>query len=218
VLGERLRRVREGVGRSVTEQVERAILIMGTLDDVIADPLSMGGRAALDEFIAVTAAYDKETPGASLGSFLAYLRVADEREKGLEAPLGEPDPRAVQILTVHGSKGLEWDGVVVFGLSDGVFPSHGKGKKSVAWQDDPPYEKAWLTQGGDLPHPLRGGKQPRILFGTQASSKPPRFVLFTTGFLDPGYRRFIERRLRETFGFTGTPIQISVRVREKRRR
>ena len=68
------------------------------------------------------------------------------------------------------------------------------------------------------PHPLRGGKQPRILFGTQASSKPPRFVLFTTGFLDPGYRRFIERRLRETFSFTGTPIQISVRVREKRRR
>ena len=67
-------------------------------------------------------------------------------------------------------------------------------------------------------YPLRGGKQPRILFGTQASSKPPRFVLFTTGFLDPGYRRFIERRLRETFGFAGTPIQISVRVREKRRR
>ena len=156
LLGERLRAVREGVGRSITEQVERAILIMGTLDDVIADPLSMGGRAALDEFIAVTAAYEKETPGASLGSFLAYLRVADEREKGLEAPLGEPDPKAVQILTVHGSKGLEWDGVAVFGLSDGVFPSHGKGKKSVSWQDDPPYEKAWLTEGGDLPHPLRG--------------------------------------------------------------
>lgn len=68
------------------------------------------------------------------------------------------------------------------------------------------------------PHPLRGGKQPRILFGTQAGSKPPRFVLFTTGFLDPAYRRFIERRLRETFGFKGTPIQISVRVREKRQR
>ena len=56
LLGERLQQVREGVGRSITEQVERAILIMGTLDDVIADPLSMGGRAALDEFIAVTAA------------------------------------------------------------------------------------------------------------------------------------------------------------------
>jgi GTP-binding protein len=68
------------------------------------------------------------------------------------------------------------------------------------------------------PHPLRGGKQPRILFATQASTRPPRFVIFTTGFLDPGYRRFIERRLRETFGFEGTPISIGVRVREKRRR
>jgi GTPase len=68
------------------------------------------------------------------------------------------------------------------------------------------------------PHPVRGGKQPRILFATQASTRPPRFVIFTTGFLDPGYRRYIERRLRETFGFEGTPISISVRVREKRRR
>ncbi|WP_062243168.1 ribosome biogenesis GTPase Der [Brevibacterium epidermidis] len=67
------------------------------------------------------------------------------------------------------------------------------------------------------PHPVRGGKQPRILFGTQAQSRPPKFVLFTTGFLDPGYRRFIIRRLRETFGFKGTPIEVSMRIREKRR-
>ncbi len=68
------------------------------------------------------------------------------------------------------------------------------------------------------PHPIRGGKQPRILFGTQAGTKPPRFVLFASGFLEAGYRRFIERRLREEFGFEGTPIQVSVRVREKRGR
>lgn len=67
------------------------------------------------------------------------------------------------------------------------------------------------------PHPLRGGKQPRILFGTQAATRPPKFVLFTTGFLDPGYRRFIQRRLRETFGFKGTPIEIGMRIREKRK-
>ncbi|MFD7030534.1 ribosome biogenesis GTPase Der [Streptomyces sp. NPDC059917] len=66
------------------------------------------------------------------------------------------------------------------------------------------------------PHPVRGGKQPRILFGTQAGTKPPRFVLFASGFLEHGYRRFIERRLREEFGFEGTPIHLSVRVREKR--
>ena len=66
------------------------------------------------------------------------------------------------------------------------------------------------------PHPIRGGKQPRILFGTQAGTKPPRFVLSASGFIEAGYRRFIERRLREEFGFEGTPVHISVRVREKR--
>jgi GTP-binding protein len=68
------------------------------------------------------------------------------------------------------------------------------------------------------PHPLRGGRQPRILFATQAGTRPPRFVLFTTGFLEASFRRFIERRLREEFGFAGTPVEISVRVREKRGR
>ncbi|CAM5316724.1 MULTISPECIES: ribosome biogenesis GTPase Der [Streptomyces] len=68
------------------------------------------------------------------------------------------------------------------------------------------------------PHPVRGGKQPRILFGTQAGTKPPRFVLFASGFIEHGYRRFVERRLREEFGFEGTPVKISVRVREKRGR
>ncbi|MDQ1642033.1 MAG: GTPase, partial [Actinomycetota bacterium] len=67
------------------------------------------------------------------------------------------------------------------------------------------------------PHPVRGGKQPRILFATQADIQPPRFVLFTTGFLEPGYRRFVERRLREEFGFAGSPIEISVKMREKRK-
>ena len=60
------------------------------------------------------------------------------------------------------------------------------------------------------------GKQPRILFGTQAGVRPPTFVLFTSGFLEAGYRRFVERRLREEFGFDGSPVQVSVRVRAKR--
>ncbi|MDH2444934.1 ribosome biogenesis GTPase Der [Amnibacterium sp. CER49] len=68
------------------------------------------------------------------------------------------------------------------------------------------------------PHPVRGGKQPRILFGTQAATRPPTFVLFTTGFLDPGYRRFVQRRLRELYGLEGTPIVLNMRVRERRAR
>jgi GTP-binding protein len=68
------------------------------------------------------------------------------------------------------------------------------------------------------PPPVRGGKQPKVLFATQAGTRPPRFVLFTSGFLEAGYRRFVERRLREDFGFAGSPIEVSVRVREKGKR
>jgi GTP-binding protein len=68
------------------------------------------------------------------------------------------------------------------------------------------------------PHPVRGGKQPKILFGTQATTAPPTFILFTSGKLEPSYERFIERRLREEFGFVGTPIVLQQRVREKRKR
>jgi GTP-binding protein len=68
------------------------------------------------------------------------------------------------------------------------------------------------------PHPVRGGKQPKVLFGTQASTEPPTFVLFTSGVLEAGYLRFIERRLREEFGFVGSPIHLEQRPRKKRTR
>jgi GTPase len=68
------------------------------------------------------------------------------------------------------------------------------------------------------PHPVRGGKQPRILFGTQASIAPPKFVLFTTGPLEASYQRFVERRLREEFGFSGSPVQLQVRPRKRDRK
>lgn len=68
------------------------------------------------------------------------------------------------------------------------------------------------------PHPVRSGKQPKILFGTQASTAPPTFALFTSGKLEASYERYVERRLREEFGFVGTPIVIQQRVREKRKR
>ena len=78
---------------------------------------------------------------------------------------------------------------------------------------------AWLSEViAATPPPARGGRAPKVLFATQAGTRPPTFVLFTTGFLEAGYRRFLERRLRETFGFTGSPVRISVRVRERRSR
>jgi GTP-binding protein len=68
------------------------------------------------------------------------------------------------------------------------------------------------------PPPVRSGKQPKVLFATQAQARPPTLVLFTTGFLEAGYRRFIERKFREEFGFAGSPVRLSVRVREKRKK
>ncbi|MET8149138.1 ribosome biogenesis GTPase Der [Actinoplanes sp. NPDC049668] len=74
----------------------------------------------------------------------------------------------------------------------------------------------WLTALTQAtPHPVRGGRAPRIMFATQAGVSPPRFVLFTTGPLDAGYQRFVERKLREEFGFEGSPIEVSVRPRKK---
>ncbi|WP_017578375.1 ribosome biogenesis GTPase Der [Nocardiopsis kunsanensis] len=75
----------------------------------------------------------------------------------------------------------------------------------------------WVKdQVASTPPPARGGKQPKILFATQADARPPHFILFTTGFLEDNYRRFIERRLREDFGFEGSPVHISMRIREKK--
>jgi len=76
---------------------------------------------------------------------------------------------------------------------------------------------AWLTELiAATPPPSRGGRQPKILFATQAGIRPPHIVLFSTGFLEASYRRFIERRLREEFGFEGSPLKVSMRLRERR--
>ena len=68
---------------------------------------------------------------------------------------------------------------------------------------------------GGNPPPVRGGKQPKIKFATQAGTCPPKFVVFATEFLETAYRRFIERRLREEFGFNGTPIEVAVKIKDR---
>lgn len=68
------------------------------------------------------------------------------------------------------------------------------------------------------PPPVRGGKQPKILYASQPGVAPPRFVLHTSGPLEASYRRFLERRLREQYGFAGTPIDLVVKAREKGKR
>jgi len=68
---------------------------------------------------------------------------------------------------------------------------------------------------GATPPPVRGGKQPKVYYATQAGIAPPKFVVFSSGWIEASYRRFIERRLREEFSFPGTPVQVAIRVKER---
>jgi GTP-binding protein len=88
----------------------------------------------------------------------------------------------------------------------------------ASWETRVPTGKLNSFMGaliGATPPPVRGGKQPKVYYATQAGIAPPKFVIFTNDWIEPPYRRFIERRLREEFGFEGSPVQVSVKVRER---
>jgi DNA helicase-2/ATP-dependent DNA helicase PcrA len=108
-------------------------------------------RRSVDAFIDSARTFAAGADHATLGALLAWLDAARKEENGLDAPVREPDPAAVQLLTVHGAKGLEWDVVVVPGLNDGHFPSVTPPSRS-----SPTYrDSGWLSGVGRLPHELR---------------------------------------------------------------
>jgi DNA helicase-2/ATP-dependent DNA helicase PcrA len=151
-LGGVLRDLRARTGLALPDlvtEVERALL----LDvEVTARPgvRPATARAHLDAFVDVAAAFWEAGRGATLAGFLAWLAAADERERGLDAPLAQVRPDAVQVLTVHAAKGLEWDVVAVPGLVEGVFPT-GNGRAQGSGSN------GWLSGAfGALPYPLRG--------------------------------------------------------------
>ena len=104
------------------------------------------GRAHLDAFGDVAARFAAETEGATLSAFLAYLRAAEEEERGLAPGEVEVVEGAVQLLTAHAAKGLEWDLVAVAGLTQGVWPGRTKNSDH------------YLDGLGVLPFPLRGDR------------------------------------------------------------
>ncbi len=155
ILASRLKTLRSLRGRGLVELAERAMHLLSISDDAIADPLGVGARESLDAFIDVVAHFEESVEAPSLSGLLAWLVAAEENERGLAGPAVEVDPLAVQILTIHQSKGLEWDGVVVFGLTDGSFPSHDS-SKFIMWNEAPPSSSGWVNDAGELPHHLRG--------------------------------------------------------------
>ncbi len=77
----------------------------------------------------------------------------------------------------------------------------------------------WLEEVTErTPPPTRGGRQARVKYVTQAETRPPVFITFTSGTVAPAYRRYLERELRTRFGFEGVPLSLQDRPREDRRR
>ena len=66
--------------------------------------------------------------------------------------------------------------------------------------------------------PSDKGKRLKLFYMTQVSTKPPTFVLFVNNkeLMHFSYQRYIENRIRETFGFAGTPIRIFIRERKEK--
>ncbi|MGH8963280.1 MAG: UvrD-helicase domain-containing protein [Jatrophihabitantaceae bacterium] len=159
-----LRRLRRRVGAPLSELVAEIERVIGIDIEVAAraDRAAVG-RAHLDRFLdeaALFAAEASDTRGATLTAFLAYLDAAEEEENGLEAGEVVVETERVQLLTVHGAKGLEWDVVAVPGLVSGVFPAD-------------PRSVNWTRARHELPIPLRGdrGDLPELVIAGAADPK-----------------------------------------------
>lgn len=113
----------------------------------VAAAAGPAGRANLDRFLDVAADFSAAGDDPSPRSFLAYLDAAAEEERGLDRGDVEVEGDRVQVLTVHGAKGLEWDAVFVVGMVEGRFPAGGE------------RDKAWLIDVGQLPFALRGDRE-----------------------------------------------------------
>ena len=125
------------------------------------------GHRALDSFHETALTFATDTDAPTLTGFLDWLDAAEEHEDAMSAPEVEPSPGAVQILTVHAAKGLEWDVVVVPGMDEQVFPSY----TSAVKDDLRVAETGWMGSTSIFPFPLRA----------DADELPP----FTVGDLDP---------------------------------
>ncbi|TQL03528.1 ATP-dependent DNA helicase [Cellulomonas sp. SLBN-39] len=164
-----LRAVRRQAGLSLPELVGEAERLFGLDIEVQSrsDVTPARARAHLDAFRDVAVEFARAADRPTIGAFLAWLEAAEQREDGLDLPVTEPDPDAVQLMTVHASKGLEWDVVAVTGLVDGGLPA------TAVLGKDGPLDSGWLTGLGVLPYPLRGDRDdlPALDLGGAADPK-----------------------------------------------
>nr|WP_218566194.1 ATP-dependent DNA helicase [Vallicoccus soli] len=143
-----LRSLRARADQSLPDLVADVVRTTGLDVEVAARPAGdpAGARAHLDRFLDVAAEFAETEEDPSVSAFLAYLEAAAEHERGLDLGRVGPAGDAVQLLTMHGAKGLEWPVVVVPGMTRKVFPS------------TPRESPDWCRNAKLLPFPLRGDR------------------------------------------------------------
>ncbi|SDO17316.1 DNA helicase-2 / ATP-dependent DNA helicase PcrA [Klenkia soli] len=152
-LGAELAGLRARLGEPLPDLVDEVVRTLGLETELASHPdASPGGaRTHLDALHTVAAQFADLAELPSLPAFLGYLSDAEVRERGLEPGEVAVNPEAVQLLTGHSAKGLEWDVVAVPGMTVGQFPS--KADTSDSWINDPGAVPAELrlTDRDDLP-------------------------------------------------------------------
>lgn len=166
-LARRVRRVRSALALPLPDLVVLAEQALGLDVEIAARVDAPLGRRGLDAFRGVAEQYAADIDAPTLAGFLEWLAVAEVREGALGVPEVEPEPGAVQLLTVHAAKGLEWDSVAVVGLNEGGFPNYDASPK----EDLSVADRSWMMKKAEFPHPLRA----------DAGTLPP----FELGALEP---------------------------------
>ncbi len=152
--------------------------------EVIANESRVGGLANLDAFFDAIESYLAIADVATLGGFLSWLRETSRRDDLSPRP-EEPEPGSVQVLTIHGAKGLEWDLVAVSRLVADELPAK-------------PLEGTWgWLAFGQLPHELRGDRDELPVLDWRSAQNRKEFVSAVNEYKDATAQRYLleERRL-----------------------
>lgn len=162
-LGRQLRAMRRAADWPIVDQVENARRILQLDEQAFALGDLAGLTEVLDAFTRAAQDYVDSAVQPTMGGFLSWLSAANQFERGLPLPTVQPNPEAVQVLTIHGAKGLEWDTVAIVGMQSGHFPGGQAGKLDD--QPDgsvkatpppmPPTVSGWWQNLGELPYPAR---------------------------------------------------------------
>jgi len=160
-LHDAVRALRSMTGMPLADLAGQAERVLGLDIEVMSRPehTPTTARAHLDAFAEVAAGFSGSADRATLGGFLSWLDAAQAQERGLDKGYVEVSTDAVQVLTVHAAKGLEWDVVAVPGLVEGSFPARSSSSTSFRdgrWRMSPPADKGWIGGLSGVPYDLRG--------------------------------------------------------------